>query len=185
MGRLQAFNIQKWLSANRHLLVPPVGNKLLFDGEFKVMLVAGPNARTDYHIEAGEEWFYQLEGDMVLKVVDDGAFYDVPISAGETFCLPARVPHSPQRMAGSLGIVVERERRQGELDCLRWYCQREECARVLFEREFVCTDLGKDLIPIMEEYYADAAKRTCTECGFVEEPPKTAQTSARLHALRS
>ncbi|CDF36937.1 unnamed protein product [Chondrus crispus] len=90
MGRLQAFNIQKWLSANRHLLVPPVGNKLLFEGEFKVMLVAGPNARTDYHIEAGEEWFYQLEGDMVLKVVDDGALYDVPISAGETFCLPAR-----------------------------------------------------------------------------------------------
>lgn len=171
MTRLQSFNIQKWLSDNRHLLKPPVGNKLLFNGEFKVMIVAGPNARTDYHVEAGEEWFYQLEGDMVLKVVEDGEFYDVPLSAGETFCLPAGIPHSPQRMPESIGIVVERERREGEVDSLQWYCRNEECREVLFRKEFFCKDLAEDLQPIIKEYYDDINKRTCGKCGFVETPP--------------
>lgn len=107
MARLKSFNFQKWLQSNRHLLKPPVGNKLLYDGEFKVMVVAGPNSRTDYHVEAGEEWFFQLEGSMVLRVVDHGKFYDVPIEEGDTFCLPAGIPHSPQRAPNSIGIVVE------------------------------------------------------------------------------
>jgi len=122
-NRLQAFNIQKWLAENRHLMKPPVGNKLLYSGEFKVMMVAGPNKRSDYHIEEGEEWFYQLEGSMVLKVHDKGEFYDIPINEGETFCLPARVPHSPQRMPNSIGIVVERERREGEIRLVFGRCR--------------------------------------------------------------
>lgn len=171
---MQAFNIQKWLSENRHQLKPPVGNKLLYSGEFKVMIVAGPNFRTDYHTEEGEEWFYQLEGDMVLKVVDKGQFYDIPISQGDTFCLPSRIPHSPQRKEGSIGIVVERERREGEVDAMQWYCQNEDCKQILCKREFVCKDLVKDLPPIIREYYADEASRTCKRCGFVETPPAAA-----------
>lgn len=171
MGRLQGFNIKKWLAENRHLLKPPVGNKLLFSGEFKVMVVAGPNSRTDYHVEAGEEWFYQLEGDMVLKVVHNNEFYDVPLSAGETFCLPAGIPHSPQRMPDSIGIVVERERREGEIDALQWYCQDIKCRELMFRKEFFCKDLVKDLPPIIADYYGDEFKRTCRACGFVETPP--------------
>lgn len=169
--RFSAFNISKWLGENRHLLKPPVGNKLLFDGEFKVMIVAGPNARTDYHIESGEEWFYQLEGNMTLRVVDDGDFYDVRIGAGDTFCLPANIPHSPQREAGSIGLVVERQRGHGEIDALQWYCQNKTCRNILFRKEFVCVDLGRDLAPIIEAYYGDVRKRTCKSCGFVEAPP--------------
>ena len=169
MGRLQAFNIHKWLQENRHLLKPPVGNKLLFEGEFKVMIVAGPNQRTDYHVENGEEWFYQLEGDMILRVVDKDEFYDIPISEGETFCLPARIPHSPQRMPGSIGIVIERERRYGEKDYMQWYCQNENCRNLLYKYEFFCSDLVKDLPPIIADYRADEKKRTCTQCGFIEQ----------------
>jgi len=162
--RLSAFNVQAWLKEHRHELVPPVGNKLLFDGEFKVMMVAGPNSRRDYHVEDGEEWFYQLVGDMTLKVVDGGEFYDVEISEGSTFCLPPRVPHSPQRSPGSIGIVVERQRREGELDTLRWYC--EQCKSVLYQESFYCSDLVEDLPPIIQRYKSDRSKRACKSCGW-------------------
>jgi 3-hydroxyanthranilate 3,4-dioxygenase len=171
MKRLAAFNIGAWLAENRHLLKPPVGNKLLYSGEFKVMIVAGPNSRTDYHVESGEEWFYMLEGNMVLRVAPDGDFYDVPLGPGDTFCLPAGVPHSPQRAGGSIGIVVERERREGEMDALQWYCQNKTCRNILYRKEFFCVDLGKDLAPIISDYYTDGTKRACSECGFVEIPP--------------
>lgn len=171
MSRMQAFNIMKWLSENRHLMKPPVQNKLLFSGEFKVMLVAGPNSRTDYHVELGEEWFYQLEGAMVLKVVEDGEFHDVPINEGDTFCLPASIPHCPIRYPDSIGIVVERQRKPGELDALQWYCQNESCRKLMYRKQFFCADLEKDLPPIIHDYYSDVSKRTCSACGFVENPP--------------
>ncbi|PXF48279.1 3-hydroxyanthranilate 3,4-dioxygenase [Gracilariopsis chorda] len=171
MSQLKAFNLQKWLGENRHLLKPPVGNKLIADGEFKVMVVAGPNARTDYHVEEGEEWFYQLEGEMVLRVVDKGQFYDIPISAGDVFCLPPKIPHSPQRKPQSIGLVVERERRPGEVDALQWYCQNESCRNLLYRKEFFCKSLVDDLPPIISDYYGDEDKRTCHKCGFIEGPP--------------
>lgn len=171
MPRLQAFNMQKWLAENRHLMKPPVGNKLLFDGEFKVMLVAGPNLRSDYHVECGEEWFYQLQGNMTLKVVDNGEFYDIPILEGETFCLPACIPHSPQRHPESIGVVIERRRNPGELDTLQWYCPNTSCRNLIFRQQFFCADLVKDLPPIIKAYYEDENKRTCSKCGSVESPP--------------
>lgn len=174
MRRLSSFNLQGWVKEHRHLLKPPVGNKLIFSGEFKVMLVAGPNTRSDYHVEEGEEWFFQLEGDIVLKIVDNDQFYDVHIREGETFCLPPRIPHSPQRPENTLGIVIERERRSGELDTLQWYCQNDSCRKVLHSKQFFCTDLGKDLVPIINEYYSDESHRTCKSCGFVEHPPSPA-----------
>lgn len=193
-ARYQAFNLQQWIEDHRHLLKPPVGNQLLHSGQFKIMVVAGPNTRTDYHIEDGEEWFYQLEGSMTLNIVDERpqqqqqqtlrakgeegnggkpAFYGVRIHAGETFCLPARVPHSPQRDAGSIGIVVERERREGELDTLRWYCRSGRCrATVLYEETFRCADLVEDLPPIIRRYCGDERLRTCAACGWTEPAPE-------------
>lgn len=170
MRRITALNLPRWIEENRHLLKPPVGNKLIFQDEFKVMLVAGPNSRTDYHVEPGEEWFYQLEGNMTLKVVTDGQFYDIHMSAGDTLCLPSGVPHSPQREANSLGIVIERERKPGEFDYLRWYCQKPDCRNKLYEERFFCQDLTRDLSPIIERYFTDEILRTCGKCGFVEPP---------------
>ena len=103
-------NLQAWIEEHRHLLKPPVGNKCIYDGDFIVMVVGGPNARTDFHYDEGPEWFYQLEGEMVLKVQEEGQVRDIPIRAGEMFLLPGKVRHSPRRMAGSVGLVVERRR---------------------------------------------------------------------------
>src|SRR6185437_11657865 len=44
-----AFNLQAWIDEHRHLLKPPVGNKCIVDGDFIIMIVGGPNARSDYH----------------------------------------------------------------------------------------------------------------------------------------
>src|SRR5690606_220140 len=121
-------NLQAWIEQNRHLLKPPVGNKCIHDGDFIVMVVGGPNARTDFHLDEGPEWFYQLEGEMVLRVqerVEGGpdSLREIPIRAGEVFLLPAGVPHSPQRMAGGVGLVIERKRLAHERDGLLWYCE--------------------------------------------------------------
>src|ERR1700692_3075868 len=117
MPSLQAFNLRQWIDANRAQLVPPVGNTRVFhDGAFIIMVVGGPNARKDYHVDPGQEFFYQLEGDMVLKTMQDGRAVDVPIREGELLLLPSNVPRSPQRFANTVGLVVERQRRPGERD---------------------------------------------------------------------
>src|SRR3989442_5397501 len=116
-GRLQAFNFSDWIREHQHLLQPPVGNQRVFeDADMTIQVVGGPNERTDYHDDPVEEFFYQLKGNMVLKVGDNGSFYDVPIKEGEVFLLPPHVRHSPQRPAGSIGLVVEPARADDELD---------------------------------------------------------------------
>jgi 3-hydroxyanthranilate 3,4-dioxygenase len=163
-------NLARWIDDNRHLLKPPVGNKLVWeDTEFNIMIVGGPNLRKDYHIDPGEEFFYQIEGDMVLKIIENGAPRDIVIQEGEIFLLPALVPHSPQRLPDTAGMVVERKRRSGELDHLRWYC--EACGDVLYDEQFHCTDLGTQLKPIIEDFHASEEKRTCTACGTVMAAP--------------
>jgi 3-hydroxyanthranilate 3,4-dioxygenase len=170
-GRLHAFNFQKWIDENQHLLKPPVGNKKVFeDGEMTVQVVGGPNARTDDHDDPVEEFFYQLKGDMVLKVCDDGKFYDVPIREGEVFLLPPHTPHSPQRpQAGSVGLVVE-PARPDDVDGFNWYCF--ECGNLVHRIEVKVTHLVKDLPPLYEAFYADTEARTCKNCGAVH-PGKT------------
>jgi 3-hydroxyanthranilate 3,4-dioxygenase len=170
------FSFQGWIDQYQHLLQPPVGNKLMShkDTEFNVMIVGGPNTRSDYHIEDGEEWFYMVKGDMILKVVDNGTFRDIPIKQGESFLLPANVPHSPQRFKDTIGLVLERRRSSDELDGLRWYCSNVECREILYEEFFHCTDLGTQLKPVIEKYYADESieLRTCKKCGLVDTVPQ-------------
>ncbi len=168
MQSLLAFNFQRWIDANRHLLKPPVGNKCLFgDGDFIVMVVGGPNARKDYHVDPGEEFFYQLEGDMVLKTMQSGKPVDVPIRQGEILLLPATVPHSPQRQANTVGLVIERRRQPGELDGFQWYC--ESCNNRLYEEFFELTNIETQFPPIFERFFASQERRTCSRCGTVME----------------
>lgn len=163
-------NLKQWVDENRDLLKPPVGNKMVWkDHEFLVMVVGGPNQRKDFHVEEGEEFFYQIEGDITVRVMEDGKPRDVHIKEGEMFLLPARVPHSPQRPAGTVGMVIERQRREGELDHLRWYC--EQCGEILHDAAFALEDLGSQLKPIIQRFYADQGARTCKKCGAVMEVP--------------
>jgi 3-hydroxyanthranilate 3,4-dioxygenase len=167
---LTVFNLRQWVEEHRPLLQPPVGNKMMFqDGEFLVMIVGGPNARRDYHIEDGEELFYQIEGDIVVKVIEDGRPRDIHVREGEIFLLPAGIPHSPQRPAGTVGMVVERMREEKEIDHLRWFC--ESCGNLLHDAVFHCKDLGTQLKPVIENFFADEALRTCRKCGTVMQPP--------------
>jgi len=171
---LAAFNLKAWIDEHRHLLKPPVGNKMVWqDTEFLVMIVGGPNARKDYHVEDGEEFFYQIEGDITVKILEDGKPRDIVIREGDVFLLPAGVPHSPQRPAGTVGMVVERMRKPQERDHLRWFC--EKCGEVLHDASFHCRDLGTELKPIIENFFADEAKRTCRKCGTVMQPPAPAK----------
>ncbi len=170
MSKLAAFNLQGWIDDHRHLLKPPVGNAIVWeDTEFIVMIVGGPNRRNDYHIDPAEEFFYQLEGDMVLRVMEEEGPRDIPIRQGEVLLLPANVPHSPQRVARTVGMVVERRRRPDELDHLRWYC--ESCGSVLHDAKMHVKDLATQLKPVIELFYGDESLRTCKICGEVLSPP--------------
>ena len=173
---LQPFNFRKWIDTNRHLLKPPVGNKLLFPvDDFILMVVGGPNQRSDFHVDPGEEFFYQLEGDMTLRTVQDGRIVDLPIREGEVFLLPALVPHSPQRQPDTVGLVVERRRRAGEQDGLQWYC--EKCNTRLYEEFFELTNIETQFPAVFQRFYDNVAYRTCGSCGEIAPLPPSRRKS--------
>jgi 3-hydroxyanthranilate 3,4-dioxygenase len=165
------FNFKKWIDDNRHLLKPPVGNIQVWkDAEFIVMVVGGPNSRKDYHYNEGEEFFYQLEGDVVIKIIDEGKPRDIHIKEGDIFLLPPRTPHSPQRGPNTVGLVIERERAKTELDGFLWYC--ENCGEKLYEEYEYVTDIVKQLPPIFERFYDTPEHCTCKNCGTVMLRPQ-------------
>lgn len=160
------FNFQQWINEHRHLLKPPVCNKQVFEqDDFIVMVVGGPNGRRDYHYDEGPEFFYQLEGEMLLKTIQDGKKVDYPIKAGEVFLLPPKVPHSPVRYADSIGLVVERKRVDGEKDGLMWFC--ENCDHKLYEEYFTLTNIEKDFFPVFDRFLESEEHRTCDKCDTV------------------
>lgn len=164
------FNLKKWISDNRDLLKPPVGNKNLYAdaGDYIVMIVGGPNARKDFHFNETEELFYQLEGNIIVTIQEDGKAVEIPIQEGEMFLLPAFVPHRPSRPANSVGLVIECKRADEKIiDGLQWYC--EKCNEKLHEYKFHLTNIEKDFLPRFKEYYGSPSMRTCKNCGTVME----------------
>lgn len=169
MAIRRPFNLKKWIEENRHLLKPPVGNKNLYAdaGDYIVMIVAGPNARKDYHYNETEELYYQLEGNITVKIQEDGKAVAIPINEGDMFLLPARVPHSPIRTPNSIGLVIECKRASTEDDGLMWFC--ESCNHLLKEYKFHLHNIETDFLPRFREFYASNEMRTCTNCGAVME----------------
>ncbi len=164
------FNFKKWIDEHRHLLKPPVGNQCVWeDSEFIVMVVGGPNSRKDYHFNEGEEFFYQLEGNVVVKIIEDGKPVDIHINEGDIFLLPPRTPHSPQRGPNTVGLVIERKREKKELDGFMWYC--ENCGEKVYEEYEYVTDIVKQLPPIFERFYDNPGNCTCKKCGTVITRP--------------
>jgi 3-hydroxyanthranilate 3,4-dioxygenase len=155
MEILKPFPLQKWIAENREFLKPPVGNKQVYVGneDFIVMVVAGPNGRKDFHFEDGEELFYQLEGDVQVKIINfDGKPETIDIKEGEMFLLPARVPHSPQRPEGTIGLVIERYRKEGEVDKLLWFC--DNCHEKIHQAGFQLNDIGTQIKAAIEELWS-------------------------------
>ena len=165
------FNLSQWIADNRHLLKPPVGNQNVYKdaGDFIVMIVGGPNSRKDFHYNESEELFYQLEGDVVVRIQEDGKIVDIPIKQGDMFLLPGKTPHSPQRGANTIGLVIEKKREAHEMDAFMWFC--ENCGEKLYEQFMNVSDIVTQLPPVMAAFYADEHKRTCKKCGTVMQPP--------------
>ena len=164
------FNLQKWIEENREFLKPPVGAKQIVteSGDYVIIVVGGPNGRKDYHWEDGEEFFYQLKGDMHVNIInEEGKKERIDIREGEVFLLPAHVPHSPQRPADTIGIVIERKRRRGEYDKLMWFC--DNCNTKLHEGRFKIKNLAKQVTDAINEFMGDEEKRTCKKCGTIME----------------
>jgi len=171
MRIIPPINFKTWINENRHLLKPPVGNSVVYDqGDFMIMVVGGPNSRKDYHVDPIEEFFYQLEGDMLLKVIIDDKRVDIPIKEGEIFLLPKNIPHSPQRFNDSVGLVIEYKREEGDLDAFQWYC--DECDKILHEVSLDLENIVTQLPPLFDAYWKNKEARTCNSCGAVQEPPK-------------
>jgi 3-hydroxyanthranilate 3,4-dioxygenase len=162
--KMGTINFRQWIDENRDLLKPPVGNKLVWeDREFMIMVVGGPNSRTDYHVNPSEEFFYQVEGTIVLKIIDEGQPVDIIINEGEIFLLPPNTPHSPRRPANTVGLVIERQRSTSELDGFVWYC--EKCGHKMYEEFLHVTNLVTQLPPVFDCFYANEGKCVCKQCG--------------------
>jgi 3-hydroxyanthranilate 3,4-dioxygenase len=156
----------KWIDEHAHTLKPPVGNKVIFEGadDLVVMVVGGPNARTDFHVDPYEELFYQVRGNMHVNVMTPEGPDTVHIREGQMWLLPPNLPHSPQRPEpGSIGFLVERVRKEGTLEKFQWYCQ--ECDAKVHEVELQVRDIVADLPPVFTAFYGDERARTCDACG--------------------
>ncbi len=159
-------NFKEWIDNNREFLKPPVCNKVVWeDAEFIVMVVGGPNSRKDYHVDEGEEFFYQIEGDMLLRIIQNNKVEEINISEGEIFLLPKMIPHSPQRFKDTVGLVIERKRNHGELDGFQWYC--DNCNYLLHETFFKLENIVTQLPPLFDQFWSDISKRTCSKCDDV------------------
>jgi len=165
VSQLIPLNLHAWIDEHRQLLKPPVGNAAIWNSNFLVMIVGGPNQRGDFHVNPGEELFYQIEGNIVLKIMEDGKPRDIPIRQGEIFLLPAGVPHSPQRPANTVGLVVEQPKAFAQPHHLHWYCRR--CDGLLFDAEFRPEEIGKQIQEITERFRSNEEARTCKACGDV------------------
>ncbi|MBL6657697.1 MAG: 3-hydroxyanthranilate 3,4-dioxygenase [Flavobacteriales bacterium] len=169
MSFKQPFNLHQWIEENRDLLKPPVGNKNLYveAGDFIVMIVGGPNARKDYHFNESEELFYQIQGDINVRIQDEGKAVDIPIKEGEMFLLPSNVPHSPMRGENTVGLVIEMVRKDNMSDGLMWFC--DKCNHKLHEYRFPLINIEKDFLGRFKDFYSSKELRTCDNCGHEME----------------
>ena len=162
------FNFQRWLDEHAHLLKPPVGNRQIWaDADFMVTVVGGPNARSDFHDDPLEEFFWQFEGNAELLIQDRGRYERVPLKEGDIFLMQPHLLHSPQRPEGdSRCLVIERQRPKGLLDAFQWHCAH--CGGLVRRYEVQLGDIVADLPATYQRFYESAdAERRCTQCGAV------------------
>ncbi|EEY18450.1 3-hydroxyanthranilate 3,4-dioxygenase [Verticillium alfalfae VaMs.102] len=144
-------NLPKWLEENSHLLKPPINNYCVYNDDFTVMIVGGPNARTDYHINTTPEWFYQYKGAMTLKVVDpaDAPFKDIVIREATCSCCPPTRRTTPSASPTRSASCSSRAARR--------------------EASIACADLGTQIKAAVNEFKASEEKRRCGACGTMAE----------------
>ena len=161
---LKGFNLQQWIDENR-------GNwgqrRVIWeDSDFIAFVTRGPNRRKDYHINPGDEIFYQLEGELNLHYLGADQKHELAVlKAGDLFLLPAKVPHSPRRADGSWTFVVERTRSPHERDRFIWVC--EKCGNKLHETEVRFNDPSDAVAKANAAMKSDPSLATCSRCNEV------------------
>jgi 3-hydroxyanthranilate 3,4-dioxygenase len=175
MKPLLAFGLWRWIEDNRAAFEPPVGNKVIWeDSQFTAMVIRGPNARRDFHIDPSDEIFFMLKGDMELEYLEDGRRRSRLIREGEMCLMPAFTPHSPHRPADTWGLVIEIKRAPEQTESLLWLCER--CDGRLHEVTMHVADIEKELKSAIEQFDAGPELRTCRKCGYVQPDRAPAPT---------
>lgn len=172
-GIARPFNLMSWIEEHRHEFKPPVMNKQFYsDAQDVIVFVSvGPNNRNDYHVNPTEELFYQLQGDVAVRIrpLDGSPPHDVIIREGEMWLCPRWVPHRPQRPEGTIGLIVEFPRvidGKTHEDGLRWYCPK--CDTLVHEASFRLAFIDEDLHKVMVNFWnGPEAGRTCPSCKTV------------------
>ena len=167
MKPLVPFGLWDWIREHRAAFEPPVGNKVLWeDSQFTAMVVRGPNARRDFHVDPSDEIFYMLEGAMVIETLEGGARRSRTIREGEMCLVPALTPHSPHRPAGTWGLVIEVRRVPAQTESLLWLC--DACDATIHEVTMHVADIETELKTAIETFDASVELRTCKRCGHVQ-----------------
>ncbi|WP_034761808.1 3-hydroxyanthranilate 3,4-dioxygenase [Rossellomorea vietnamensis] len=163
-------NLMQFIEENRDQLKPPVNNKVIWkDAELMVMLLGGPNKRRDFHVDPSEEVFYQIQGSCYVEVINaEGKREVVEVKEGEMFLLPANVPHSPHRVENTIGLVIERNRAQGELEDFVWFC--DECDHELHRATIQLTNIEKQVKEAIATFNGNEELRKCENCGYMMPP---------------
>jgi 3-hydroxyanthranilate 3,4-dioxygenase len=170
MNTFSVKNLLQWVEENKDTLKPPVGNKEIYPGgDFIVMVVGGPNARKDYHYNETPEFYYQIKGNIILKIIENGVFKDVFINEGDIYLLNPFTPHSPQRPAGTIGLVIEQKRPEEMLDGFQWYC--EKCSEFLYEEKVNVANIVTQLPEVFGRFYGNSQNCTCKKCDNVMQKP--------------
>lgn len=179
---LEPFNLLTWIEKNKHRLIPPVANETIYKGNdnFIVMVSGGPNSRKDYHYNESEELFFQLKGDVKIRLSVDGQHKEVDLREGDMLLIPPKVPHSPQRFANTIGLIIEKHRVKGETDGFMYFCER--CGNLLYEEYFFLEDIVKQFPMVMRNFYGSLDRRTCTKCGHVMDLPPNWDQSIEVRA---
>lgn len=167
MEFLSTFHLRRWVENNAQLFRPPfkTNHLLVHHKDFLVMILRGPNTRLDFHIEPGDEFFYQIEGDMELHLKPEGRRREVvTIKAGEIFVVPGGLPHSPRRFENTWGLVIERKRRAEEKEEFAWFC--EQCDALVLSRVVNQGNIPSQVSAVYGEFNADPRLRTCRACGY-------------------
>ncbi|WNF05053.1 3-hydroxyanthranilate 3,4-dioxygenase [Brevibacillus borstelensis] len=170
MSILAPINLAKFIEENKDQLKPPVNNKVIWkDAELMVMLLGGPNKRRDFHVYPSEEIFYQIKGDCYVEIINyEGKREVITVKEGEMFLLPPNVPHSPHRVADTIGLVIERNRAEGELEDFVWFC--DECDSEMHRATVQLTNIEVQVKEAIHGFNSNLELRTCKNCGHVMPP---------------
>ncbi len=131
----------------------------------------GREYRSEFHIDPSDEVMYMIKGEMNLHFRSPDGAEDISVlKEGEAIFTAAGIPHSPRFPPDAFLLVLERKRREGEIDRFHWFCP--ECDAFLHEETFIVNDYRLDPVSKAYQNFFDSEEfRTCSECGNVMLSP--------------